>query len=546
MACLTNHLRWNQFLWIAVALLAAPNVRDARADESAAPPTGEALINAALGRPISCEYEQTSLADAVRDVEKKLGITVTLETRALDEAAIGLDTPITIRLTNISAAAALRHMFRRIDPTLTFSIRDDALTITTYEYAEAELETRFYDIADLAEDIDVKRVFWVSGLSSISIPFHTDFDAIVEIVTKVIEPDSWDEVGGPGSVNTHDGIMVVSQTWEVHNKITAALAAVRKAAAAYKGRISDLSVIDFRPSVEADAERAFAKLLDGKGLNLTFKETPLRDVAKAISEATKRTVLLDERSLDEIGIGTDTPVTCQLKGLRLRQELKSMLRTIDPTLTFHVWDEALVIAPYEAAEENLSTLMYPVWDLVDETPRRDYFGLIELITRVVEPDSWSEVGGPASIAKFPQVGCLLVSQTDSVHDRIKELLARLRAIETNRNASSKPADDDDTYVVVLYWLKSSLKQTPHDAKINALSGGPQDPSPIEAGDYQKIDAEVIPLIQQLIAPTSWSADQVVIRPLGKDLVVRQRISVHRQIGHLLRSLDLLEWSGEKH
>ncbi len=546
MACLTHHWRWNLFVCITLLPLVAPLVRDARADEPAAPPNRETLISAALARPINCEYNQTPLADVIKDLEKKLGITVALEIKALDEVGIGSDTPITIQLTNISAASALRHLLRRTDPTLTFSIRDGALTITTREEAEENLRLRYYDISELAGEISTNRVFHVLQRSS---PFSIDGDApaLVEILTKTVEPDSWDEVGGPGSIEVRDGIMAVSQTDEIHEQVDAVLTALRKAFAAHQTQRNNLTPIDFSTAARKAAKGTIEKLLDVKGTDLTFQQTPLADVVRAYSEATKKTVLLDIKALDEIGVAGDTPVTHQLKGLTLRQEIRWLLKRVDPTLTYSIRDEALLFTTREAAEENLSTFLYPVWDLLLDTPGHGYDSLIGLITRMIEPDTWDEVGGPGSVAET-EFGCLIVSQTDLVHEKVQELLAELRTVQQQRNASvTQPAETKDPYVVVLYHLRTSLTTTSHSLRRRGYSNTPAPPGSApptepstEASHRPKPVEEIMPLVQQLIEPASWKADEVVMRPLGKDLVIRHRVSVHRQIGQLLQSLLLLE------
>src|SRR5690606_24489771 len=98
------------------------------------------------------------------------------------------------------------------------------------------------------------------------------------------------------------------------------------------------------------------------------------------------------------------------------------------TLTYVVRDGLLLITtPDEAAKVPILRL-YDVVDLLtppnDPTAVPDYDALIELITTVVEPTTWDEVGGPGSIA--PVQCCIAISQTEEVHQQIAELLADLR------------------------------------------------------------------------------------------------------------------------
>ena len=73
-------------------------------------------------------------------------------------------------------------------------------------------------------------------------------------------------------------------------------------------------------------------------------------------------IQIDHRALEDIGIGSDTPITRNLKGITLRSALRLMLKEMD--LTYVVRDEVLQITTPEEAESELTTKVYPVADLV--------------------------------------------------------------------------------------------------------------------------------------------------------------------------------------
>jgi hypothetical protein len=75
-------------------------------------------------------------------------------------------------------------------------------------------------------------------------------------------------------------------------------------------------------------------------------------------------VQLAANALDEIGIGSDTPVTIRVRGITLRSGLRLMLNSVDPELTYTISNEVLMLTTREAAESNLVTKVYPVADLV--------------------------------------------------------------------------------------------------------------------------------------------------------------------------------------
>jgi general secretion pathway protein D len=59
----------------------------------------------------------------------------------------------------------------------------------------------------------------------------------------------------------------------------------------------------------------------------------------------------------------------------------------------------------------------------------DFDSLIDLITATIQPTTWDDVGGPGSIQPFETNLSLVVSQTQEVHEQIKDLLEQLRRLQ---------------------------------------------------------------------------------------------------------------------
>ncbi len=59
----------------------------------------------------------------------------------------------------------------------------------------------------------------------------------------------------------------------------------------------------------------------------------------------------------------------------------------------------------------------------------DFDPLIELITTTIEPDTWEEAGGAGRVHEFETNLSLVVSQTQDVHDKIRDLLEQLRRLQ---------------------------------------------------------------------------------------------------------------------
>ena len=109
------------------------------------------------------------------------------------------------------------------------------------------------------------------------------------------------------------------------------------------------------------AEKRIANALKDP-TTLEFIEAPLQDVIDYLKELHDIEIQIDQGALEDVGIGSDTPITRNLKGISLRSALRLMLRDLD--LTYVIQDEVLLITTPEEAETQLATKVYPVADLV--------------------------------------------------------------------------------------------------------------------------------------------------------------------------------------
>jgi len=107
-------------------------------------------------------------------------------------------------------------------------------------------------------------------------------------------------------------------------------------------------------------QKIFAALEDDT--RLEFIETPLSQVIDFLKDQHDINIEIDTKALDDIGIGSDSPITRNLRGISLRSALRLMLK--DLGLTYVVRDEVLLITTPEEAESKLVTKVYPVGDLV--------------------------------------------------------------------------------------------------------------------------------------------------------------------------------------
>ena len=92
------------------------------------------------------------MQDAVDYLKDYHQIEIQMDSKALDDAGVRTDTPITKNLKGISLRSALRLTLREMD--LTYVIKDEVLLITTPEVVDTMLTTKVYPVADLVLPIE--------------------------------------------------------------------------------------------------------------------------------------------------------------------------------------------------------------------------------------------------------------------------------------------------------------------------------------------------------------------------------------------------------
>ena len=176
-------------------------------------------VRQVLRRPLSAHFDETPLATVIAVLERQLGIPMTLDRKALDDGGIASDNPITFQCRGLPARDILKNICRRLD--LTWIADRRYVLITTPEKASSQLITRIYPVADLVIVAD----------SGDELTARFDYDSLMNLITTTIQPTTWDETGGPGSICPYfsSGSVALSQTRDVHEEVQKLLRALRAA-----------------------------------------------------------------------------------------------------------------------------------------------------------------------------------------------------------------------------------------------------------------------------------------------------------------------------
>lgn len=153
-------------------------------------------IHMTLQDETSCNFAEFPLDEAARTLWELHDIPILVDRKALEEIGLTADTPVNITLEHVSLRSFLRLMLRDLE--LTYMVKDEVLQITTLEAAEQNLETRMYHLPEL--------------LSSKT-------DKVVEALQSAVEPDTWEVLGGPSTINSINHVLIVSTRSDVHQQV---------------------------------------------------------------------------------------------------------------------------------------------------------------------------------------------------------------------------------------------------------------------------------------------------------------------------------------
>jgi len=496
--------------WLVVFLILCWAVRAAADDTPGALPAPlnassanseqDAAVHKALDERVDVDFTELTLAELSNYLNEH-GIDLVLDLRALEEAGVESDTPLRpLKLKQVTLRSVLQHLVGQAE--LALLVRDGKLVVTTTDRASNELITKIYRIDDLVriKDSDGTTV--------------DNYDPLIDLLETVVVPDTWDAVGGPGTISGFQGTLVISQTDEVHEEIERTVAALRASRAAQLAGVPPEPHWADSPAQGA-LRRDFAERSKQRE-TFEFDELPLADALRALGEKFGVQFVLNLKTLEEAGVGSDTPVTAILRQVTLPAALRRILAPME--LTYLLQDEVIVVTTTDQASNELTTVVYPVGDLIghaaavaaaDGCTLSVFDALIDVVTTTIKPNSWDEVGGPGSAAVLGVGASIAFSQTLEVHGETQRLLAGLRQVRTptqQQASASGPSAEAGLLVTRRYTIAPEI-------------------------DQPELERELV-----RIDPLSWSRGGARIRFVNSQLVVRNSRSVQRAVHrHLAQS-----------
>ena len=178
----------------------------------------EKKIIEALDKPVSVSFADRPLEEALQDLSNKLDQPLLIDKRSLEDFGVDLKRGATLDAKGLSGRTVLRSILATQG--LTFVVKDEAIQILTVERAKSLLTTRVYYLGDLVQGVGpFGGIQWGPFLNMQQTLANAQ--VLADTITKSIDPLSWKEAGGPGTVTFHVPSMslIVRASSEVHHTL---------------------------------------------------------------------------------------------------------------------------------------------------------------------------------------------------------------------------------------------------------------------------------------------------------------------------------------
>lgn len=164
----------------------------------------------AIRKPIaSIALDQVPFDQAVETLRTLSGVNIWVDWPSLALEDFVRNTPVSLRLTHVTLSEALDRLLSRPVGAveLGYGVEDGVVLITTRQCAGQYVITRAYDVRDM--------------ILPIGTPGRADgIDALIRYLTRSVDPDSWKDNGGVfGKIQEVNGRLIVTQSWQSHEKI---------------------------------------------------------------------------------------------------------------------------------------------------------------------------------------------------------------------------------------------------------------------------------------------------------------------------------------
>ncbi|MBI1247307.1 hypothetical protein GC197_05610 [bacterium] len=497
---------------------------------------------------IDLDVADAPLNEVLQSISERTGIPIRIDGTGLKEIDLRPEEKVSITVPKTSTEIALRLMLDQLK--LGFEVEPTGLLISAPGALEKKIHLQTYNVKDLLETND-----------------DLEANPLLGLITTTIDPNSWDELGGPGTIAPYHGCLQVTQSRLNHRRVKRLLDQLRRA--------RDLSSEEYQTeslqvSPLTKPSAAFRAQLQANLARVDLHNASHEDTLASLTKDYGDQLFINWQALVDEPFLVKAPISIQLQNVTQEQALDAL--TDQLRLTWFTLGNVIVITTPEDSENYQDTRVYPIRDLVwhglntndpqiqemlkhqanpydqldgstqvwfgclgtsspyqsmplgfPEIQAPNYSALIDNITTTVEPDSWDELGGPGTIGFYYMSDCLVVKQTQKVHRQVATALAQIRANE-------RPVDAEALLKKFHAFEKEEIDLF-YYSPVCPITGKQQ----LDKDDLQKIANRTM----RLIEPESWQPQEHFIDVTARGLSVRNRRYVQREVLRYLKTFEIL-------
>jgi general secretion pathway protein D len=218
-----------------------------------------------LATRMRAEYLQVPLAEVIAHLSEQLQLDFYIDQHGLEDAGVTTDQPVTVVLREVRGDMLLDLVLGQLGGRdLDYLVRDGIVMITSVKSMADASDVKAYPVADLLK-LNRKGVEAGEGLPAAPDPFTpvpggalpspnrgpgrfapggnpglVVIDAgttppaaiaLIQVLERTVAPETWEALGGSGSISYYDEMLVIRQSARVHREVAEVLALLRSTAA---------------------------------------------------------------------------------------------------------------------------------------------------------------------------------------------------------------------------------------------------------------------------------------------------------------------------
>jgi hypothetical protein len=198
-----------------------------------ADPVREQIVGKLTGLRVSLEFNETPLEEAIEFIQQFSSLNILIDSTVTERYPKG-SVKITMKVKDLPLASALKLLLETRGLTLLY--RDQVLLVVTEERANKSVFMHVYDVRDLlmkinefpGPEISLEPLKVGIGIPGITEPpGGVTEDFVVNAVRTNCGKETWD-ANPKVSIDLHNGLLIVTQSLEVHKQIKGLLQKLRE------------------------------------------------------------------------------------------------------------------------------------------------------------------------------------------------------------------------------------------------------------------------------------------------------------------------------